>query len=576
MKNLKKVLAMLLVAIMVIGMFAACTKTPDPTEKPTDAPTQGATQGTTTEDIPDQLTLKVLCANNLQGGLDFKDRENWNVWPAFLKLCEAKNLTIEFECIEKDQYANQLKMVLAGETKDMPDVVWIGDETNMSTAMRVECVQEGLFYPIDDILKYSDGTASKWFEENPAYAARTSYVDGKLYWVGEYQTVTYYGEVVEIGHGAAKGMQVRLDWLDELGYTDIPNTIDEIEAFVLACQEADLNQSGVKDEVFLQGLKNIDGCGINVYYGVPRNMFALNLQTGKVDSPWYAEGAKDMVAKIIEWLEKGIIPEDRIGNSSGTTAYRNGNKVAAYSTYHCDNWSLTNTVVPEGKAPAVLIGTNPDLTVHPNAYMPNDSAPTMDNRSLAFTKNLNHPAAAAALLDILTSDEYFELIQWGTEGESFIYVNGNKTLINGADDYGNAASTNIMIGNAVFSFGVFSCMGNVYDLLGDENLCSVDASGRMRKQFQAAMNEWDVIYPDQPAAYYAIPTPEENEILTEKEADFLQLSGEIFVSFLTGERSLDDWDAAIDELKTAGLDDLLAVYEARAARFIEKTGITTK
>ena len=565
---MKKILAMLLALLMIVGMFAGCAET---TTNPTTTKKEEPGTTTTKEKIPEELTLKILVSNEMQGNLDFHDRENFNVWPAFVKMCEDKNLTIEFQIIEKDQYANQLNMVLAGEETEMPDAVWLG--SIMSDAQKVECVSEGLFYAIDDILPYSDGTFSGWMEQYPAYAARTSYTDGKLYWIGEYQTVTYYGQEVELGMGAATSVQLRLDWLDELGYTEIPNTLDEIEEYILACQAADLNQNGLPDEIFLCGLTDVTGIPFLQYYGIPKAQFALNLQTGEVANPWYHESTKEAIAKIQDWLAKGIIPEDRIGKSSGTTAYRNGNMVAAMTDYSCNNWSLTNCAVPEGKSHAILIGTIADTTVHPNFYMGHDSAPTMDNRSFAFTKNLSHPAAAAALLDIISSQAYSDLIQWGTEGESYAVINGNKVLINGAEDYGNAASTNIMIGNAIFSFGVLPCVGNIYDLLSDENLCTVDPSGRMQKVFQESM-KIDVVYPNQSGAYYAVPTPEENEYLTEHEAEYLQMSGEIFVSFLTGERDLEkDWDSAIAELESYGLKDILEIYQARADRFCEKTGI---
>ena len=568
---MKKILAMLLVVIMVIGMFAGCVQTQtDPT---TTAKPNNDTPGTTTtlEQIPEELTLKIMVSNELQGNLDFHDRENWNVWPAFEAMCEKYNLKIEFQIVEKDQYATQLTMALAGNDEDMPDAVWLGGEDIMSTAMRVECIQEGLFYAIDDIMKYSDGTFTQWYNTHTPYAARTSYDDGKLYWIGEYGDLTYLGTPVELGKGSPTSLNVRLDWLDALGYTEVPNTLDEFEAYVLACQEADLNGTGVKDETFLVGLTDITGCGINKYMGVPSAQFHINLQTGEVDNPWYDDNAKEMIAKIIDWLDKGIIEQDRIGKSSGTTAYRNGNKVALYHTYFCDNWSLTNCEVPEGASQAILIGTQPDMTVHTEAYMGFDSAPTMDNRSLAFTKNLSHPAAAAALLDIISSPEYGELILWGTEGESYIVVNGNKQYINGAEDYGNAAETNIMTGNAVFTFGVFPSMAaGIVDVWTDAASCTGhDASGRMQKHVEKAYTEYDVIYPNQPTSYFAIPTPEENEVLSAKEADYLQLSGEIFVSFLTGERDLEkDWDSAIAELEAAGLKEILAIYQARTDRFM--------
>ncbi len=569
---MKKTLAMLLVVIMVIGMFAGCVQTQtDPT---TTAKPNNDTPGTTTtlEQIPEELTLKIMVSNELQGNLDFHDRENWNVWPAFEAMCEKYNLNIEFQIIEKDQYATQLTMALAGDASEMPDAVWLGGEDIMSTAMRVEAIQEGLFYAIDDVMKYSDGTFKNWYDTHLAYPARTAYADGKLYWIGEYGAPFYNGAPAELGKGSPTNLNVRLDWLDALGYTDVPNTLDEFEAYVLACQEADLNGNGVKDETFLCGLTDINACGINKYLGIPSSQFGINLQTGEVVNPWYHKNAQKMIAIIIDWLDKGIIEEDRIGKSSGTTAYRNGNKVALYHSYFCDNWSLTNCEVPEGASQAILIGALPDTTVHPDAFMGYDSAPTMDNRSFAFTKNLSHPAAAAALLDIISSAEYENLITWGTEGESYEIQNGKKVYINGAEDYGKAAETNIMVGNAVFTFGIFPKIGTsegIDVVTEDAASCTGhDTTGRMQAACASAYEDYDVVFPNQPNSYYAIPTPEENETLSALESDYLQLSGEIFVSFLTGERDLIlDWDDAIAELEAAGLKELLKVYQDRTDRF---------
>ena len=118
---MKKILAMLLALLMIVGMFAGCAETT--TNPTTTAKKEEPGTTTTKEKIPEELTLTILCSNELQGNLDFHDRENFNVWPAFEKMCEDYNLTIEFQIIEKDQYANQLNMVLAGEETEMPDAV---------------------------------------------------------------------------------------------------------------------------------------------------------------------------------------------------------------------------------------------------------------------------------------------------------------------------------------------------------------------------------------------------------------------------------------------------------------------
>lgn len=581
-KNIKRVFALLLVAIMAIGIFAGCAPA---TEKPagTTAPAgTNAPQGTTAEVIPTDLTLKILVAND-SGSFDFNNRESYNVWAPFAAMCAEKNLTIEWEIVEKDQYANTLIGYMAGPKADMPDAFWM-DEGNLSTALRVQVANNGRLYALEDILPYSDGTAKGWYEANPAYQARTA-IDGKTYWIGEYQSVVWKGEEVPMGAGAPKGVTFRLDWyneLVELGKLDpaagYPNTADELAAFIKACQEADLNGNGLEDEtVGGYYISDITSTALNNLYGVPRQLFGVDLTSGKVTAAWKAEGAKAMMEKAAEWYAEGLYCIEMVGATSGSTKWRTGNTVAVYPAYFNDNWGFAKCVVPEGKDPAVVVGVIPDKTVHPNAYIASDSAPTMDNRSFAFTSNLSHPAAAAALLDIITTEEWHTLVQWGTKitddkgkdsttGSYFINAEGNKEYTNVDLGTGNGDSF-MTYGRNLFCYYALPWIGNTYDLKEDE-VCCDDEEGKMHEMFLEARANWTLDHPDQPNAYYATPTSEETMLLAAVESDFQALSKEIFYDLVTGARPMSDWDDCIAELEEAGLSDIEAVYQARFDRFM--------
>ena len=53
-----------------------------------------------------------------------------------------------------------------------------------------------------------------------------------------------------------------------------------------------------------------------------------------------------------------------------------------------------------------------------------------------------------------------------------------------------------------------------------------------------------------------------NEISTDLET----YSKELLTKLIMGEKSLDDWDSYIQDLKDLGLDDLIAVQQARVDR----------
>ena len=209
MKATLKVLALLLIAVMMIGMFAGCQQPTPPTT--TAKPNEG-NEGTTEKTLePKTLTLMVDASS--YDSFDFQrfvDGET-NIYPWFMEALKEKNLTIKFEIIQHDQYDVALQTTLA-DPDTMPDYIWLdGGNQSLATA----AATEGLFLDIQTILEYSDGTASGWHKENPAYFALTQYA-GKNWWIGEYGTVFWGGEEVPVAGGCPTGMQIREDWIDIL------------------------------------------------------------------------------------------------------------------------------------------------------------------------------------------------------------------------------------------------------------------------------------------------------------------------------------------------------------------------
>ena len=576
MKATTRILAVLLVAIMMIGIFAGCT--PADTNPTT---TQGKpADGTTAGDKPlEPKTLKCMIMATSYDQFDFQrfiDGET-NIYPAFMEMLKEKNLTIEWQVIQNDQYDVALQTTLA-DPDNMPDYIWL-EAGRQSLA--TEAATNGLFLDIQTILEYSDGTASGWHEENPTYFALTQYA-GKNWWIGEYGNVTWDGRVMPLGGAATTGMQIREDWLDILSekYPEYettagwPDTIEELGLFVQRCQEEDVNGNGQPDETLFSyfDYHGHMSNGLDKYLGIPQAEFAPNLQTGELDTFWESKNVKEYFKTILEWADKGWIDPALLGIKASSTKYLSNNKVALFNTYFCNTWSLKPDYVPADAEAPKFSGCLIDTTVHPDGYLGHDQAPAYDNRMAAFSANAD-PEACARLLDILYSEEWRTLILYGTEGDSYFVNNaGEKVLVEADDIQSPRTNTDACIGRGVFTFNVFPQMGTDFDLNADaEAAASISESAYA--QWEASWDNTEVRYCNQPATNMTAMTEEEAAIMAELETDYLTTSAELYVKILKGDLNVDtDWDAIMQELKDAGFEEIKAVYAARYQRFLDAMG----
>lgn len=578
MKATLKVLALLLIAVMMIGMFAGCQQPTPPTT--TAKPNEG-TNGPdgTTEKTLEPKTLTLMVDASSYDSFDFQrfvDGET-NIYPWFMEKLKEKNLTIKFELIQHDQYDVALQTTLA-DPDTMPDYIWLdGGRQSLAT----EAATNGLFLDIQTILEYSDGTASGWHEENPAYFALTQYA-GKNWWIGEYGTVFWGGEEVPIAGGCPTGMQLREDWINilKVKYPEYettagwPDTIEELGLFVQRCQEEDVNGNGQPDETLFSyfDYHGHMSNGLDKYLGIPQQEFVPNLLTGELDTFWEAENVKEYFKTILEWADKGWIDPALLGIKASSTKYLSNNKVALFNSYFCNGYSLKDEYVPEGAEKPKFSGCLIDTTVHPDGYYGHDQAPGYDNRMAAFSASAD-PEACARLLDILYSEEWRTMILFGTEGDSYFVNNaGEKVLVEADDIQSPRTNTDACIGRGVFSFNVFPQMGTPYHLEEDAEIAT-NISEKCREQFDKAMEVKEIRYCNQPATNMTAMTEDEAAVIAELETDYLTTSAELYVKILKGELNVDtDWDAIMQELKDAGYEEIKAVYEARYERFLAAMG----
>ena len=72
----------------------------------------------------------------------------------------------------------------------------------------------------------------------------------------------------------------------------------------------------------------------------------------------------------------------------------------------------------------------------------------------------------------------------------------------------------------------------------------------------------------------AMPSEEETNVELKYQTDLETFSDEAFTQFVLGQRSLDELDQVIEEMKSNGLLELIASKQSRADRYEGNTGYT--
>ena len=92
MKTTVRILSLLLVAVLMVGLFAGCQNS-NPT-------TTGKPDGTTAAGKKELKKITVMVRNTTFGfDFDLNDFENTNVYPAYKAICEKYGLDIEWKLI---------------------------------------------------------------------------------------------------------------------------------------------------------------------------------------------------------------------------------------------------------------------------------------------------------------------------------------------------------------------------------------------------------------------------------------------------------------------------------------------
>jgi putative aldouronate transport system substrate-binding protein len=558
-----------LIVILITSVVAGCTQRTVTPKRSTIIESNELNPELTANPVHSRLKILVPENDLTSRPFTLAERENLPVWKEFQKMLDANNLELEFELIDPIQYDVVMQTRLAAAI-DLPDIIKIG---KMSDENRIAYVKSGIFQPVSDIINnYCKPETKEYINALYPFLLTAAALpdDGKSYWFAQTSVVMYGGDT----KSTARSNIIRYDWLKKLGM-DIPTTTDELFQACVAIQKQDANGSGViGDEKIC--IKIEDSSVITQfggYFGLVGDITGAIINGGnKVESCWYQDGMQDFIRYLKLLYDNKIL--DLISDSAQLNAQNSLILHYGYSTLtsqldeQCSDEEAAFVAMP------ILTGKHGIEPVFLGTAPYNFSS----NAAFAVTNMCSDLSAPAKFFDILYTDEWYVLSEFGIEGSTWKYDENIK-----ADNFytkGWRVSTLSSNVNEVRAFGDcngYSLWGNVFPRITTEDRSvayyqRIADTAREKGNETVAMSNEEVIkswgytkyYPND--NIYAMATEKQNERLDLLLTDLKTYHEELVAALITGKKPIEDWDKYILELKQLGLDEVISINQDRFNR----------
>ena len=229
------------------------------------------------------------------------------------KLLEEK-FGVEIDAVYLDEEAYKMKKPLMMSSGDIPDLIYEMDPIHVQADVKQGFLAE---IPYDTIKQFAPKIMAEINKSAPNV------------WLYPYFEGKNYG-LVNLFYGGDEAMTSlwRKDWLDNVGITKIPETIDEMhEAFVKFVNE-DPNKSGKKDTFALTGDMGRHYSTFSEIFGaygtLPFNWMEVD---NKIIYGGLTEGTQDALKTLAAWYREGLIDPDFITDDhvkNTKTKFQNG------------------------------------------------------------------------------------------------------------------------------------------------------------------------------------------------------------------------------------------------------------
>ena len=436
------------------------------------------------------------------------------------------------EGANQDQAFN---LLLASD--DLPDIIYVSNLPAKAETL----IADGYMVPLNDYLETCAPNLWARMQADPTLDKAMKTDNGNYYaFPFLREDVAYLGTFI--------GLSVNTQILDQLGM-EKPTTIAEWDAFLHAAKEiCDIPIGG-------NSLNRIRGL-FSSAYGF-NGMDTYYVEDGKVKTWMNAEGYKDLMTLLSGWMADGLIDPDIITIDSATF-YQ---KIVAqkYAACYKGSGAVQGYITPVTERDGGFF-----YEAVPYPVMNEDDEIRFTQGEAAWggtgafiTTACEDVEAAVRWLDFSYSPEGIACWNYGKEGESFVYDENGlpqyTELITGANEPLREATSRYVGING----NGFSIMTVHFDQIRNPAIATEYVKVWTKDTQNAVKYRLQTL----------TATDEEAMELADLETALTTYANEMFVGFLLGSESLEDYDKYLENLDKLQIDRVLEIKQAQLDRY---------
>ncbi|MDF0480074.1 extracellular solute-binding protein [Vagococcus sp. PNs007] len=454
------------------------------------------------------------------------------------------NIDFKYTTPPLSDFATKLNLAFA--SGDLPDIIF-GAGGNLSSGMELDYGQQGILVELEDLIPKYAPNLNKLMDEDPSIRKSITTPDGHIYSLPS---------VVRSSTGIWPRWPLWYngEWLENLDVKELPKTTEEFYKLLVRFRDEDPNGNGKKDEIPIsdekmdsirpwlmgafgmkdQGIEEVDG---KVRYAAMTDNYKefvtyMNrlYKEGLLDSEIYSQS---------EEQKKGKGQDDRLGVFADWFSY--------FSTGQTEAEGLKNPMFQPLTSP-----------VSKKAVVP--GSPRLVRGTFVITKDNPSPEASLRWADHFYTEEGYELLNRGTEGDLWEYVKNDKgEEVKVYTKNYDVAKAEENRGKVSPSYGI-----NVPGLEPDLEPINVDPNDPGSVEFSnfIAKETEEKIVPNAEVPFPLIYlTKEEQDKVSATSTDIRTYVEQMEAKFITGVEPISNWDKYVETLKSMDMDAFVKIYQ---------------
>ncbi len=457
---------------------------------------------------------------------------------------------MEVTSVAMDQAATNLSLLLT--SGDYPDI-WYGFTSYYSNSLD-EAIDEELIYNLADYKDYF--TAFFSIVDNYDIYAKTVYTD-----VGNVSVLNG----IWTNSSIDGGLTVRKDWMEELGL-EVPTTIDEFHDLLTAFHDT-YGATYYMSQNSSDPVNTFSQCFGVASFAQDSTAYPYYIATGGTDvqfSP-LLDGFQTYLETMHQWYEEGLIYPDFLSASDSMPSsdlLLDGKVGLTY--YSVSNYTSLMSQVDAGDSFDLMAIDVPVNAQTGEAVHLGRSLDYASNKGYSLSTNLSDSSEefriACEWLDYMYTDEGSELCNYGVEGTTFNY-----------GENGEHIWTDLMLNNPEGL--AYSWCLNCYTF--GAGSFRIDSTRTMEYYGDGEMALMDVWNSSANDAADILPTAisltaEESYAFSAAFNDISTHVQENILSFITGNRDLSEYGQFVAEIEGMGIADCTQILQDAVDRYNER------